>query len=78
MPIKEDVCRDNQKYLSREKIDEYTWSGGARCPYCGETNIEGSSIDINSGVATQGMSCPDCGRTWDDIYKLVSIYEHRV
>ena len=46
-----------------------------RCPKCDDDGIQGGSVTIESGVATQEMWCPACGFGWDDIYKLWSIAE---
>lgn len=46
------------------------------CPYCHSDNIVavGNSI-IDHDMALQNVKCDDCGRTWDDCYKLASILE---
>lgn len=50
---------------------EYVQTGGVRCPYCRSTNVEGQSIDVDAGEATQEMGCNDCNAEWVDCYKLV-------
>ena len=49
---------------------EYVEMKGTKCPACGSIELEGRSINIDGGTATQGMSCLDCCATWEDVYKL--------
>ena len=43
------------------------------CPFCGSGNISGDSVEIESGVAYQLVSCNECERDWTDWYQLVGI-----
>lgn len=52
---------------------EYLHSFG-HCPFCDSSEIEGASIDVNADVASQEVSCTDCGASWLDHYQL-SAYE---
>lgn len=49
---------------------EYAKSPG-RCPVCNSTQIEGHSVEIDSNMATQSVTCLECGAAWDDQYKLM-------
>ena len=49
-------------------------NGRPRCPFCGSSQIEGSSIDVDAGNAHQEMSCTNCDSEWWDAYKLDSIF----
>ncbi len=53
----------------------YIAKGGLHCLACDSMQLEGSSIDVSAGYAKQDMTCLDCGASWEDIYKLVSIDE---
>lgn len=44
------------------------------CPHCESENLDGGSIEVNDGIATQHISC-ECGKSWTDIYKLIDIKE---
>lgn len=54
-----------------ETDEEYVATGGCHCPSCGSTNIDGHSVDIDAGYATQDVSCHDCDAEWTDQYKLI-------
>ncbi len=41
-----------------------------RCPVCDSDDIEGGSVEIDAGGATQEVSCKECDTEWTDIYKL--------
>lgn len=41
---------------------------GCQCPRCGSTEIEGGSIDLADGRATQPQYCLSCDAEWDDVY----------
>jgi hypothetical protein len=58
-----------------ERVDQYLRSSGVCCPVCGSDDIEGGSVEINEGVATQYIRCraDGCGATWTDIYRLVNV-----
>lgn len=49
---------------------EYVATLGTNCPVCQSTQLEGSSVDIDSGVASQEIWCKTCGASWNDIYTL--------
>jgi sulfur carrier protein ThiS adenylyltransferase len=53
-----------------------------RCPYCGDPDIHGDSVDIQCGAAEQRVACAKCDRTWHDRYRLEAViddhgHEHR-
>lgn len=48
-----------------------------QCPFCRSRNICGtSSLGAEAGEAWQNISCNDCGKQWQDIYKMTG-YEER-
>jgi hypothetical protein len=46
---------------------------GIQCLYCKSKSIEGGPINIDSGGASQEVTCLDCRRTWVDYYKLMDV-----
>ena len=55
----------------REK--EYLACLGLRCPYCGSPHISASCWE--SDIATQDVTCDECGKHWRDCYELTGIIE---
>lgn len=53
-----------------DRIEKYLASGGGNCPVCGKDNVEGSSVEIDSGIASQEIYCVDCHSSWTDQYTL--------
>ena len=49
---------------------EYVATLGTNCPVCQSTELEGSSVDIDGGVASQEIWCKTCGASWNDTYTL--------
>ena len=54
---------------------KYIKSGGVRCPYCGSDNISGGHMEVDCTGAWQDVHCDDCGKDWQDIYKMVDMEE---
>jgi transposase-like protein len=52
--------------------DQHAKNLGANCPVCGSDELDGSSVETGSGMATQEMACIDCDSTWLDEYQLIS------
>ncbi len=63
------------KLLSDEQIQKYVEEGGVSCPYCGDADIEGGFVEIESGGASQKITCPACDRSWRDEYRLARLVE---
>ena len=63
--------------LSEEQQKKYIEAGGVRCPFCASAEIEGQSVEIDAGHATQAMGCQVCDREWVDRYVLVDVTAHR-
>lgn len=63
-------------YLEEEaedpKIREYI-SSPVHCPNCQSQNIEGGSVEIDEGTATQDIRCLDCDSSWTDHYTISHI-----
>ena len=41
------------------------------CPYCQSKEIEVKKAQVDEEHARREMECPECKRTWTEIYKLV-------
>jgi len=54
------------KKLNIEAVKVYFAQGGEECPFCGGTNLEGSSFDVEEGTTAQDMFCVDCEKEWVD------------
>lgn len=50
--------------------EEYVKEGGAKCPFCGATDIEGHEVTIDSGKAYQPVGCNECEGEWTDVYTM--------
>jgi len=52
--------------------EEYVNSGGCCCPFCRSQDIEGGSVDVDAGGASQECWCKACDRSWVDSYVLAN------
>lgn len=50
--------------------EQYQKKGGTECPVCGSTDIEGDSIEVDTGCAHQEVRCLECSACWFDTYRL--------
>ena len=57
----------------KELAQKYVQAGGVKCPFCDSQDIEGGSVEIDSGRAYQKVSCHKCGKAWHDGYTLDSL-----
>ncbi len=57
--------------MSEFNKQKYLESEGSQCPFCGEGNLEGHSLDFEGGGIFQNITCTSCGQEWTDHYKLV-------
>lgn len=49
---------------------EYADVKGTVCPVCGSDDLDGGSVDIDAGTATQEVVCLECLSSWTDVYTL--------
>ena len=56
------------KLIAANKIKDW------KCPKCESTEVEGHSVEIEDGVATQESNCLACGFEWVCVYTFSSIY----
>jgi transcription elongation factor Elf1 len=59
--------------LTKEQKDKYLASAATICPFCGEPDISGDSIEVESMECWQNVSCAACGETWRDVYTLAFV-----
>lgn len=59
--------------MPAENMTPFDWS---RCPGCGDTNIEGLTVEIDTfdqtPIANQDMGCNNCDATWTETYTALS------
>jgi transcription elongation factor Elf1 len=55
-----DIQKLKNKYLKKSHC----------CIICDSDNIEGGSVDVDAGGATQEITCNNCGAYWHDLYVL--------
>lgn len=71
---KADKYDGTTKMVSNEDRETaYVKNKGMKCPFCGKSSIEGSSIEIDGGIAWQDVYCTDCEAEWTDLYTLTGI-----
>lgn len=58
-----------------QREQAYLLSGGNRCPSCNSLDLKSHTWETDSTGTTLGMSCNDCGHSWQECYKLVGIIE---
>ena len=48
----------------------YLKNYGARCPACGNLDLDCDMLADNGEDARRGVKCLDCGARWEDVYQL--------
>ena len=61
---------DVESELTPVELERYLLADGGVCPFCSAWEIEGGSIDIESGNAYQEITCARCDGNWVDRYRL--------
>ena len=59
--------------LTKEQKEKYIAGGAVLCPFCGDPDISGGSVDIEAAQAWQNVSCSACQETWRDVYALAFV-----
>lgn len=54
---------------------KYVASSGCKCPSCFSGNLSADTPQIDGPSVWVGVSCNDCGASWNDVYKLVGYEE---
>lgn len=66
--LKQDLKKQQRKPKLTPK--EYANKDGHHCPFCESLDLDGESIEVDSGAAFQRVSCMECNGSWVDVYKL--------
>ena len=61
--------------ITEAQKKKYVANGGVNCPVCNSENIEGSHMEADAGGAWQEVYCSDCGENWQDVYRLVDVFQ---
>lgn len=56
-----------------KQAKKYLEQRGLACPFCGSRDIEGGSMNFESGEIAQRISCHECSERWTDVYKLAAV-----
>jgi formate dehydrogenase maturation protein FdhE len=59
--------------MQMKQAKKYLEQRGLACPFCGSRDIEGGSMNFESGEIAQRISCHECDERWTDVYKLVAV-----
>lgn len=68
---------ENTKDTQEQK---YVSAKGTRClnPACNSSNLEGQGVEIDAGIASQEVICPECGWSWTDLYQLIGVDQNSI
>ena len=58
--------------MTAEQKKEYL-SDPNQCPYCHSIDLEGSHFSADLQLAWQKVSCMNCGKKWEDQYRLSDV-----
>ena len=47
----------------------------SECPYCGSGELDHGDFDAHGRFISQRVTCLDCDKVWNDIYKLTDVSE---
>jgi len=64
------ICRGVGSVKAPMSARLYVTMAGRYCPCCGSTQMNGGSIDLGGGQASQSISCLRCDARWTDVYVL--------
>jgi hypothetical protein len=56
-----------------KQAKKYLEQGGIACPFCGSWDIDGGSMNFESGEIAQRISCHECNERWTDVYRLAAV-----
>ena len=62
--------------MTPEQKKNYISSGGNECPKCGSSEISPIyGFETDGTSAWRAVECDECGKRWNDVYKLIDIEE---
>jgi len=53
-----------------DEIQKKYLANPAACPWCDGDIQADAAADVDEGIATQDIDCLECGRSWQDMYRL--------
>jgi hypothetical protein len=62
-----------QGTLTDTQVIRYLNGHSGDCPFCGSSNLDGDSLEMNINQVTQDVVCINCSASWTDTYQLISI-----
>jgi len=65
------VSSDNSAGRIHIPVEEMTDS---RCPKCGSFEVTGDFVETGDGIASQEVSCGECGERWKNVYDFSVVY----
>ncbi len=57
------------------RMKKYVREGGVKCFFCGSDVIYSNNSVWQAGEFIQEMQCGNCGRQWQDLYKLTAVHK---
>jgi hypothetical protein len=64
---------ETDKALTPEMVRDYVNAQGAHFPYCCSPEIEAGKVEADAASAWSRVTCNDCGRQWQDVFRLGAI-----
>ncbi len=59
--------------LTTEEQQKYLDDDAQYCPYCHSDDLGYDKLNFESGSTWQDVTCLECNRIWQDVYKLVEV-----
>lgn len=63
----------DRKPTPQTAFQKYVSSGGNECFNCHSSDLSGSEVEMDTGWASQHITCQECGAEWDDEYELTNV-----
>jgi hypothetical protein len=64
------TAKQRENYLQDDN------TGFLRCPFCGDEDLDFSSMQTDSNCAWRDVHCQTCGRGWQDQYTLTNVQSY--
>jgi len=55
-----------------QRTKAYKEQNGEKCMFCWRPQLQGEDVNIESGQASQNITCSACGASWTDVYVLAN------
>ena len=72
------IMKTKTGQLTKNNLKKYIKSCGCYCPFCNSDNVYTDPLNTDNmeyGIIKQEANCCECGKTWEDIYKLSDVNE---